>query len=117
MASHTRSACPCCLGLQVVQEAEPPLSTYYRHISKGAWPFSSRDHGWPISDCTSEGFKAALGIAALGRTSVLSGPQVCGVRCSEACSLMLRLGRPWAWGVSAVWSLQAVSLVHHNLDC
>jgi hypothetical protein len=28
--------------LQVVQEAEPPLSKYYRHISKGAWPFSSR---------------------------------------------------------------------------
>jgi hypothetical protein len=61
---------------QVVQEADPPLSKYYRHISKGAWPFSSRDHGWPISDCTSEGFKAALGIAALGRTAVLSGPKV-----------------------------------------
>eukprot|EP00775_Hariotina_reticulata_P008841 gene8841-9020_t len=52
---------------QVVQEADPPLATYYRHISKGAWPFSSRDHGWPISDCTSEGFKAALGLAALGQ--------------------------------------------------
>lgn len=50
---------------QVVQEAEAPLSAYYRHISKGAWPFSTRDHGWPISDCTSEGFKAALGLAAL----------------------------------------------------
>eukprot|EP00878_Enallax_costatus_P022882 GHUV01024316.1.p1 GENE.GHUV01024316.1~~GHUV01024316.1.p1 ORF type:complete len:552 (+),score=141.41 GHUV01024316.1:1059-2714(+) len=50
---------------QVVQEADPPLSAYYRHISKGAWPFSTRDHGWPISDCTSEGFKAALGLAAL----------------------------------------------------
>lgn len=51
----------------MVQEADPPLATYYRHISKGAWPFSSRDHGWPISDCTSEGFKAALGLAALGQ--------------------------------------------------
>ncbi|XLR27209.1 hypothetical protein S83_055109, partial [Arachis hypogaea] len=27
---------------------------------KGAWPFSTRDHGWLISDCTSEGLKAAL---------------------------------------------------------
>ena len=33
---------------------------YYRHISKGAWPFSTRDHGWPISDCTAEGLKAAM---------------------------------------------------------
>jgi squalene cyclase len=76
------------LSLQVTQEAEPPLPAFYRHISKGAWPFSSRDHGWPISDCTSEGFKAALGIAALGRTSVLSGPQV-------------------RMGVGAVWCVSA----------
>jgi cycloartenol synthase len=33
---------------------------YYRHQSKGAWPFSTRDHGWPIADCTGEGLKAAL---------------------------------------------------------
>lgn len=48
---------------QVVTEAAPPLARYYRHISKGAWPFSTRDHGWPISDCTSEGFKAAIALA------------------------------------------------------
>ena len=35
---------------------------YYRHISKGAWPFSTRDHGWPISDCSSEGLKATLAL-------------------------------------------------------
>lgn len=39
---------------QVVTEAGQPLQRYYRHISVGAWPFSTRDHGWPISDCTSE---------------------------------------------------------------
>jgi hypothetical protein len=50
---------------QVVDEAAPPLSEYYRHISKGAWPFSSRDHGWPISDCSAEGLKAALTLALL----------------------------------------------------
>ena len=38
---------------QVREEAIGP----YRHISTGAWPFSTRDHGWPISDCTSEGVK------------------------------------------------------------
>ena len=50
---------------KVVEEAQAPLSEYYRLLSKGAWPFSSRDHGWPISDCSSEGLKAALTLARL----------------------------------------------------
>ncbi len=50
---------------QVTEEAEQPLAEFYRHISKGAWPFSTRDHGWPISDCSSEGLKAALCLAKL----------------------------------------------------
>mmetsp|Transcript_57764 Transcript_57764/g.183055 ORF Transcript_57764/g.183055 Transcript_57764/m.183055 type:complete len:537 (+) Transcript_57764:344-1954(+) len=54
------------------REDAPHLARYYRHISKGAWPFSTRDHGWPISDCTSEGLKAALALAALPR-GVLGG--------------------------------------------
>lgn len=33
---------------------------FYRHISEGGWPFSTSAHGWPISDCTSEGLKAVL---------------------------------------------------------
>jgi lanosterol synthase len=32
----------------------------YRHRSRGGWPFSTRAHGWPISDCTAEGLKASL---------------------------------------------------------
>lgn len=42
---------------QVQTESPQPLARWYRHISKGAWPFSNQDHGWPISDCTSEGLK------------------------------------------------------------
>ena len=33
---------------------------FYRHVSEGGWPFSTSAHGWPISDCTSEGLKAML---------------------------------------------------------
>jgi cycloartenol synthase len=44
---------------QVLEDVDENTK-YYRHISKGAWPFSTVDHGWPISDCTSEGLKAAL---------------------------------------------------------
>lgn len=38
----------------------PNRERYYRHTSKGAWPFSTRAHGWPIADCTGEGLAAAL---------------------------------------------------------
>ncbi len=52
---------------QVQDEATPgPLAAWFRHASLGAWPFSTRDHGWPISDCTAEGLKAALALDALG---------------------------------------------------
>ncbi|HEY0464979.1 MAG TPA: terpene cyclase/mutase family protein [Polyangiaceae bacterium] len=40
----------------------PERERCFRHASKGGWPFSSRAHGWPISDCTAEGLKACLAI-------------------------------------------------------
>ncbi|GMH42745.1 hypothetical protein BSKO_10664 [Bryopsis sp. KO-2023] len=55
---------------QVINEVQQPLEKYYRHISKGAWPFSTRDHGWPISDCSSEGLKAALLLAGSDERAV-----------------------------------------------
>ncbi|XP_042494329.1 cycloartenol synthase isoform X1 [Macadamia integrifolia] len=45
---------------QVLEDCPGNLNFWYRHISKGAWPFSTADHGWPISDCTAEGLKASL---------------------------------------------------------
>ncbi|OMO87702.1 Prenyltransferase/squalene oxidase [Corchorus olitorius] len=45
---------------QVREDCPGDLNFWYRHISKGAWPFSTADHGWPISDCTAEGLKASL---------------------------------------------------------
>lgn len=62
------------LNTQVLDDAPGKLTDWYRHISKGAWPFSTRDHGWPISDCSSEGLKAALCLEELGEQA--SGPRV-----------------------------------------
>lgn len=45
------------VSLKVREDSPGDMAYWYRHISKGAWPFSSRDHGWPISDCSSEGLK------------------------------------------------------------
>ncbi|KAK8635353.1 hypothetical protein V6N13_004094 [Hibiscus sabdariffa] len=45
---------------QIQEDCPGDLNVWYRHISKGAWPFSTADHGWPVSDCTAEGLKAVL---------------------------------------------------------
>jgi squalene/oxidosqualene cyclase-like protein len=44
---------------QILEDVPEP-EAHYRHASKGGWPFSNRAHGWPITDCTSEGLKCAL---------------------------------------------------------
>ena len=44
---------------QVLEEV-PEREEYFRERSTGGWPFSNREHGWPISDCTAEGLKASL---------------------------------------------------------
>jgi squalene/oxidosqualene cyclase-like protein len=44
---------------QILEDVPEP-ERHYRHRCKGGWPFSDRAHGWPITDCTSEGFKCAL---------------------------------------------------------
>jgi squalene/oxidosqualene cyclase-like protein len=49
-----------------ISEDVPERAKFFRHISKGGWPFSTKDHGWPISDCTAEGLKAALAIRHSG---------------------------------------------------
>ncbi len=45
-----------------IKEDEDNRELYFRHISKGGWPFSTAAHGWPISDCTAEGLKAVLAL-------------------------------------------------------
>ncbi|XP_028752047.1 cycloartenol synthase [Neltuma alba] len=55
---------------QVLEDCPGDLNYWYRHISKGAWPFSTADHGWPISDCTAEGLKASLLLSKMPREVV-----------------------------------------------
>jgi len=45
-----------------ILEDVPAFEKFYRHRSKGGWPFSNRPHGWPITDCTAEGFKVAVAL-------------------------------------------------------
>ena len=43
-----------------IPEDVPEFEKFFRHRSRGGWPFSNRPHGWPITDCTAEGFKVAV---------------------------------------------------------
>ncbi|XP_052144819.1 cycloartenol synthase-like isoform X1 [Oryza glaberrima] len=45
---------------QLLHDCPGDLSYRYRHISKGAWTFSTADQGWAVSDSTAEGLKASL---------------------------------------------------------
>ena len=76
------------LEISQVLEDVPDRVKFYRHISKGGWPFSTRDHGWPISDCTAEGLKAAL---ALHETVVTQPTEqlITGSRMQDAVNVLL----------------------------
>jgi len=50
------------LSKSQISRNEDNRERYYRHISKGGWPFSTAAHGWPISDCTSEALKGVLAL-------------------------------------------------------
>ena len=41
------------LDVTQVRDEVEELERHYRHRSVGAWPFSTRDHGWPISGTVS----------------------------------------------------------------
>lgn len=74
---------------------------YFRHISKGGWPFSSAAHGWPISDCTSEGLKAVLTVHRMDKLKALipSNQLLSDQRLGEACDVLLSYQNPdggWA---------------------
>jgi squalene/oxidosqualene cyclase-like protein len=56
-----------------VLEDVPGRERFFRHRSRGGWPFSDRAHGWPISDCTAEGLKCALALERQVARSVPEG--------------------------------------------
>ena len=48
--------------LDQCQIRENPIhyKSAYRHTTKGAWPFSTKEQGYTVSDCTGEGLKAVI---------------------------------------------------------
>ncbi|PSS20732.1 Lupeol synthase [Actinidia chinensis var. chinensis] len=78
--------------IKASQVRDNPLGNFskmYRHISKGAWTFSMQDHGWQVSDCTSEGLKCALLFSQM--PTELVGPKMEPVQLYDAVNVILSL--------------------------
>uniref|UniRef100_A0A674J2A3 Terpene cyclase/mutase family member n=1 Tax=Terrapene triunguis TaxID=2587831 RepID=A0A674J2A3_9SAUR len=43
-----------------IPDNPPDYQKYYRQMSKGGFPFSTRDCGWIVADCTAEGLKLVM---------------------------------------------------------
>ncbi|OWM86890.1 cycloartenol synthase-like isoform X1 [Punica granatum] len=74
---------------QIRENSSGDLSQWYRHISGGGWPFSTPDNGWPVSDCSSEGLKAALLLSKMLPNAV--GDAITEDRLYDAVNLVLSL--------------------------
>jgi squalene/oxidosqualene cyclase-like protein len=86
-----------------IRRNEEQMGRYFRHPSKGGWPFSTAAHGWPISDCTSEALKAVLAIHAYDATAevplIPASERIDESRLCDACDVLLSYQNPdggWA---------------------
>ncbi|KAM9804595.1 lanosterol synthase [Neosynchiropus ocellatus] len=48
------------LSITQIPDNPPEYQKYYRQMNKGGFPFSTRDCGWIVADCTAEGLKSVM---------------------------------------------------------
>lgn len=73
-----------------IADDTPNGEYFFRHISKGGWPFSTAAHGWPISDCTAEGLKAVLALhSSKLPANFLQQPRIVDERLFDSCNVIL----------------------------
>ncbi|KAF8310084.1 terpene synthase [Clavulina sp. PMI_390] len=74
-----------------IRENPKHYESAYRHTTKGAWPFSTKEQGYTVSDCTGEGLKAVLYI----QRHVKGAPQlVSDRRLMDAVDVILTMQNP-----------------------
>lgn len=72
---------------------------YFRDKTIGAWPFSTRDHGWSITDCTAEGVKSSIMLNETHPVKSMGKPSIDKARLEPSIDLLLSLQNPtggWA---------------------
>ncbi|CAO3694627.1 unnamed protein product [Rhizopus stolonifer] len=61
-----------------------------RQLSKGTWPFSTRRHGYTVTDCTAEAIKASVLIQSIPEMPTLIKPE----RYRDAIDILLTMQNP-----------------------
>ncbi|KAH9716420.1 Camelliol C synthase [Citrus sinensis] len=74
---------------QVTDNPQGDFRSMFRHISKGGWTFSNKDHGWPVSDCSSESFLCCLHLSTM--TPEIVGEKMEPERFYDAANFMLSI--------------------------
>ncbi len=69
-----------------ISEEVRECKKYFRHASVGGWPFSTVEHGWPITDCSAEGLKTAIQIH---HTDFAIEPKITAERLKQAADRVL----------------------------
>lgn len=64
----------------------------YRHASKGAWPFSTPEQSYTVSDCTAEGMKGVMALQSLD--FIPNPPPVSIERLRDAVDVLLSMQNP-----------------------
>ena len=75
------------VDLSQIQVNHPNHDRYYRDETKGGWPFSTRDIGWIVADCTGEGLKAAL----ICKKHGYAATPLSDARLFDACNMLLMM--------------------------
>eukprot|EP01135_Chromosphaera_perkinsii_P012200 Nk52_evm19s2612 gene=Nk52_evmTU19s2612 len=77
--------------LTQIPENVPERERFYREVNKGGFPFSTRDCGWIVSDCTAEGLKAMLELRKAGLMADDKSDESMRNRYFDAVDVLLRL--------------------------
>ena len=84
----------------------------YRHQRKGAWPFSNRQQGYTVSDCTAEGLKAVVQLQLLPEY-----PQIVGMeRLHDAVDVLLSMQNS-SGGFASYEKIRGSALLEHINAC
>nr|QBZ67935.1 euphol/tirucallol synthase [Euphorbia tirucalli] len=114
---------------QVTENPYGDHKSMFRHISKGAWTFSDKDHGWQVSDCTAESLKCCLLFSLM--PSEIVGEKLEAGKLYDAVNLLLSLqsengglsawepatGSPWLEWLNPVEFLEDLVVEHEYVEC
>ncbi|XP_004289557.1 PREDICTED: beta-amyrin synthase-like [Fragaria vesca subsp. vesca] len=102
---------------------------HFRHISKGSWTFSDRDHGWQVSDCTAEALMCCCLFAMMSPEVV--GEPMEAERMYDAVNIIMSLQSPnggvppweptgapkWLEWLNPIECLENVVLEYDYVEC